>query len=258
MKPVELYRFTQGVDVFTYTSAAQEQTHNSETYEPIPIGRTQIEVKNELSKANIDVRVSLSHAQAMAWLRADSEAAVGLTVFQKTESDTYVIWKGRMASVKPGKAEIVFGFESIFTSMRRPGLRARYQRPCRHVLYRRGCWLNKADFAVPGTVSAINGNVVTVSAAASAEANEFFTGMLEAPDGTLRFIVAHAGALLTLQRPIASLNAEFESSGPVSVTLYPGCDRTPARCNTRFANGDNHGGFRFIPIVNPFGGSSIA
>lgn len=257
MRQVDLFRFTQGGDVFTYTSANQAQTHNSETYEPIAIGRTKIDVKNELSKANIDVSIALSNAAAMGWLRADSESPVGLTIFSKNESDTEVIWKGRMAAVKPGVAEVVFSFESIFTSMRRPGLRARFQRPCRHVLYRRGCWLDKADFAVAGTVSAIAGNVVTVAEAAAAADGDFFVGMLEAPDGTLRFIVAHSGSSLTLQRPIASLNAAF-AGGPVAVTLYPGCDRTPARCNGRFSNGLNHGGFRFIPIKNPFGGSSIA
>lgn len=251
MRPVELYRFTQGLDVFTYTSAAQEQTHNSETYDPIAIGRSGIDLKGELNKANIDVRIALSNAAAMGWLRADSEAPVGLTIFAKNASSTDVIWKGRMAGVKPGLADVTFVFESVFTSMRRPGLRARFQVPCRHVLYRRGCWLDKEDFAVAGTVSAIAGNVVTVAAAASAEANDYFTGMLQAPDGTLRFIVAHSGSSLTLQRPIASLNAAFES-GPVPVTLYPGCDKSPARCNTRFENGDNHGGFRFISIRNPF------
>lgn len=257
MRPVDLFRFTQGGGVYTYTSGNQEQTHNSETYVPAPIGRSGIELKNELNKANLDVRIALGNEQALAWLRADSEAPVGLTVFQKSDLGVNVIWKGRLASVKPAVADIVFSFESVFTSLRRPGLRARYQRPCRHVLYRRGCWLDKADFAVTGTATAVAGSVVTVTEAASAPAGDFFTGMLEAPDGTFRFIVGHSGASLTLQRPILSLNTALED-GPVAVTLYPGCDRTPARCNDRFSNGLNHGGFRFIPIRNPFDGSSIA
>jgi len=257
MRPVELYRFTQGANVYTYTSADEEIVYNSETYVPTPIGRSSIDLRNELSKANIDVRMPLSHEQALLWMKAQSEATVGLTLFQQSDVGTNVIWKGRIVSVKPQKADIIFQLESIFTSLRRPGLRARYQRPCRHVLYRRGCWLDKEDFALVAEATAVAGNVVTVPDAASAPAGDFFTGMILAPDGTYRFITAHSGASITLQRPIQTLT-EALADGPVEVVLYPGCDRTSTRCKDRFNNLNNFGGFKYIPIRNPFDGSSIA
>lgn len=257
MRPIELYRFTQGGNVFTYTSADEAVVYNAETYAPTPIGRSNIDLKNELSKANIDVRMPLTHAQALNWMKRESEASVGLSLFQQSDIGTNIIWKGRMVSVKPQLADVVFQFESIFTSLRRPGLRARYQRPCRHVLYRRGCTLDKDAFAFAANVTAANGSVVTIPAAASAPAGDFFTGMLEAPDGTFRFIVGHSGATITLQRPVAAL-AGATTLAPVPVVLYPGCDRTSARCKNRFNNLPNFGGFKYIPIRNPFDGSSIA
>ena len=47
-------------------------------------------------------------------------------------------------------------------------------------------------------------------------------------------------------------------SGSVNVTLYPGCDRSRSRCVARFNNLARKGSFPFIPIRNPFDGSSIA
>lgn len=256
MKITELFRFTQGSSVITMTSGKNDVVYSAETYVATPIGRSGIELKNELSKANIDVKLPLKHSQSIEWMRASSEFRIGLTIFQQTDLDTNVIWKGRMAAVKPGVSDVIFQFESIHTSMKRPGLRARYQRPCRHALYQRGCRLDKDDFGVTYSATAVAGNVVTVPGAAAAPAGDFFTGMLEAPDGTFRFIVGHSGSAITLQRPIVSLNDAL-ASGPVNVTLYPGCDRTTARCIARFNNLPNFGGFKYIPIINPFGGSPI-
>jgi uncharacterized phage protein (TIGR02218 family) len=258
MRPLELYRFVQDGDVNTFTSADIDVVYAAETYSAIPIGRSNLDSKSDLSKANLEVSIDINNIIARSWMQFDSELSLGLTLFQQTDLGTNVIWKGRLAGIRPqGSADIKFIFESIFTSLRRPGLRARFQRTCRHVLYRRGCGLDKADFAEVREATAVAGLVVTIPTAAGDPAGDYFTGMLEAPDGTLRFVTAHSGASLTLSRPIASLNTAL-AGGPVNVTLYPGCDRSHTRCKNRFNNLVAQGGFRFIPIRNPFDGSSIA
>lgn len=256
MKTVELYRFLQDGNVTTFTSADKAQTHNSETYDPVAIGRSTITQTGELSKDNLDVTMSLNNTSARFWMNGTSERSLGLTVFSKSVLGTNVMWKGRLAGVTPQQADVKFTFESIFTSMRRPGLRARYQRTCRHPLYGNRCGVNKEAYAVALTATAVNGNVITIPDAAAEPEGDFFTGMLEAPDGTTRFIVAHAGALVTLVRPIATLTAAIQG-GDTGVLLYPGCDRSRERCATRFDNLDANGSFPFIPHRNPFDGSSI-
>jgi hypothetical protein len=258
VRPVELFRFVQDGTVNTFTSADEDVVYLAETYSAIAIGRSKIESKNELSKANIDVSLGINNSVARGWMNAQSELPLVLTIFQQNELGTNVIWKGRHASTKPRTADIAFTFESIFTSLRRPGLRARFQRNCRHALYRRGCGLAKATFAEVREATAVSadGLVVTIPTAVADPAGDYFTGMLEAADGTLRFITVHAGASITLARPIASLVTAL-GSGPVNVTLYPGCDRSRARCAGRFSNLANNGSFPFIPIRNPFDGSSI-
>ena len=249
---IELYRFSSGNRVWTYTTTDTPQTHNGETYAPVAIGRSEIQSRNELSKANLDVRIDASSDLARYLVTNYLEQIVGLTVFEKDGASFDTIWKGRLASVKPGTAEVTLAFESIFTSLRRPGLRARYQRSCRHVLYGRGCWLNKDNFAIPGTLGQINGDNVQVLEAANYPSGYFMGGMIRAPDGSLRFVIHHVGDVLTLSRKHEGLVEDSQ------VTLYPGCDRTKETCISKFNNLSNFGGFPYIPVKNPFGGSSIA
>lgn len=258
----ELYRFVEGSTIWTYTSSDEEETYDSgsgaELYTKRAIGRSEVESKTDLSKANLDVNFFIDDAVARRWMVDKVEAVVTLTIFEKDENgDIAVQWKGRMAGVKPKTTEITLTFESIFTSLRRPGLRARYLRTCRHSLYGRGCTLDKDDFAIAATATAASGLQVTVTEAASQPDGTYATGMIKAPDGTLRFITNHQGTTLTLVRPIGSLTTAIGLSGPQAVTIYPGCNRTRAICDSRFDNLPNYGGFDWIPLRNPFDGSSI-
>lgn len=257
-RSIDLFRIVMGSTIYTLTSASDQQTHNAEDYEPVAIGRGGVSVKNELSKANLDVRLSLAHALAQSLLSQWTEQVATITIFAKRTAGTDVIWKGRLTSVSPEDDHIRMTFESIFTSMRRPGLRARFQKNCRHALYGRGCWLDPEDFDVDATVTIIDGLLVT-SPEADALADGYFTGgMIRAPDGTLAYIAEHTGAILRLNRVSASLAAAYASPGPpVAVKLYPGCNHSYGTCRDKFANDDNYGGFDYIPTKNPMGGSSI-
>ena len=108
------------------------------------------------------------------------------------------------------------------------------------------------NFAIPGTLGQINGDNVQVLEAANYPSGYFMGGMIRAPDGSLRFVIHHVGDVLTLSRKHEGLVEDSQ------VTLYPGCDRTKETCISKFNNLSNFGGFPYIPVKNPFGGSSIA
>jgi uncharacterized phage protein (TIGR02218 family) len=258
-KPRELYRFVEGATVWTLTSSDTSVTYNSETYTPEAISRTEAESKNELSKSNIQIKMDLDNVMARRWLTENVDAVVSLTLFSQDDGTTIVRWKGRLTSIKPESSTITLIFESIFTSLRRPGLRLKFQRTCPHTHYGRGCNLNKEDWDVSGTVSAVSETTV-VMAVAGGYANGYFTaGMIEAPDGTLRFITNHVGTTLTLIRKVQSILDTFASVGPgvMSLRIFPGCDRTKETCSAKFNNLPNNGSCPFIPLKNPFSGSSI-
>lgn len=258
MSEVDLFRIVMGDDVWTVTSADERQVYNDEVYTPLAMGRTNVEQKNSLARANLDVRIPLGHELAQRQMTSISEVPVSLTLFVDDGTDVAVQWKGLLASIKPDDAALTLTFESIFTSLKRPGLRARYQRSCRHAVYYGRCGLDRADFAVAATLSAISGDTMTVPAASGQTDGYYMGGMIEAADGTLAFITGHAGTTITVQRVPYAFALQFANEGAGSaVTLYPGCDRSRETCKSRFNNLVNYGGFDFIPKKNPMGGGAI-
>jgi hypothetical protein len=267
MKPIELFRFVMGNDVWTFTSSDAAVNYNGERYVPVSIGRGQLESKNELSKANMEVRLDVMNELCRLLLRTYQEQVLGLTLFIQTPLGTDTAWKGRLSSTKPTDTHLILSFESVFTSLRRPGLRARYQKTCRYALYGRGCKLNVEDFAVNGEARSVSGVSVQVPEADNFGDGYFTGGMIRSPDGLLGFVVAHVGDLLTLQRPMPSLTRAFEQGGygmaygegygGTPVKIYPGCDHIHTTCKNKFNNLDNYGGFPWIPHKSPMDGSSI-
>lgn len=257
----ELFRFAEaGVDPVAQTSGNVEVSYGGLDYEPWPISRTQVESKNEISRAGIEVRMDLSNPIAQRYLADPVDVVVVLTIFRQVDEDgvvtTTTFWKGRLAAVKASNKKVTLTFESVFTSMKRPGLRARYQRACRHGLYARGCTLDPEAFSIDVNALSTAGAVVVVDSVAGAPDNRFRGGMLRGPDNVVRFIVKQVGTTLTLSRQYLVLN-QAVADGPTAIKLYPGCAHNMEDCLGVFNNLDNYGGFPWLPNRNPFDGHSI-
>jgi len=257
----ELYRFVEGNSdfIYTVTSADVEVEYNGETYVPVALGRDEVESKGEMSKENLKVSFSLANAIARKWFVSSLDFPLTLTIFSKEEDIIETEWKGRLTSVSPDKADISFTFESVFTSMRRMGLRQRYQVTCPHALYGKGCKLEKDDFEYSVSITDVTNTTITIPEAASFPAGFLKSGIFEDNAGNLRFITSHDGAEIKLIRPMNPLieYVAINGYGGLVGRVFPGCDRTTNHCKNRFDNLDNYGGFPFIPGKNPFGGSSI-
>ena len=254
----ELYLFMQGANVYAYTSADRNFTHNGREYLAVPIGRGEVEVGDEVNRADLSVRIARDNPLAVQYFLQVSEYVTALTVF-KVESDETVnsFWKGRVTSYKPNGDEVELLCESVFTSLRRPGLRAKYQKGCRHTVYSNACGANKDNFATAGSVSGVSGVTVQGAAAGSKPDGYFSGGMIKLPDGSYRYLLQHTGGQVILQRAAPSLAASI-AAGQTAVTLYPGCDRARQTCIDKFANWPNYGGFPWIPERNPYDGESLA
>lgn len=268
-RPVYLYKFVQGVQQWLYTNAPVTIVFAGESYAPSSVGHSEVKQSNELAKDSISLTFPLDDPFASQFLGYAPDLVTSVTLLRGHIGDGEFVtyWKGRVASSKATGAQVRLECESIFTSLRRPGLRARYQRTCRHALYGRGCTLDPEVFAVTGRVSSMTSTTLTVPEAGTYPDGHFTGGMVRAPDNSLRLVSNHVGQILTLSRPSASLSASFALSGygygyglfygQLTVLLYPGCDRLKSTCKDKFNNLDNYGGFPYIPLKNPFGGSSI-
>ncbi|MCB1836261.1 MAG: phage BR0599 family protein [Alcanivoracaceae bacterium] len=260
--PVFRFLFVQGATEYRYTTAPYISADSNGTWEPVALDPSQITQSNEMAKDAVKLSIPRDNTFARLFLGGVPEQITSVTIFRGHQGDVdeefSVYWKGRVAGASATGDTVTLECENIFTSMRRPGLRARYQKTCRHALYGRGCNLNDYDFAMPGVVTAASGFLVTIQGLTDSNgsiADGYLTGgMIETADGFLRYITKHAGTQLTLIRPFPALEEEVESSnGLANVTLYPGCDHTRTTCKEKFNNLDNFGGFPWIPGKNPFG-----
>jgi uncharacterized phage protein (TIGR02218 family) len=189
------------------------------------------------------------------FLLGSPENVVTLTIFRQHDGadGTVVLWKGRVVAAKWNDGICELTCESIYSMQKRTGLRARYTRQCRHVLYGQGCKVDKAVHAVSGTVSAYDGSftVLTVPEAAAYPDGHFLAGMLGTATGAYRFIVNHHGSTIVTAAPLIAVEV-----GDV-LSLYPGCDHSLTTCLYKFNNLANNGSFAWIPTDNPFQGSIV-
>lgn len=255
-QPVELYRFALGTQRWTYTSGQTEIVYQGETYSPTMIRRSGIEQGHEINRTGIEITLPRDDAIGQQFVATSPAGIVSLTIYRKHLTDTadevIVLWKGRISGARLYGSELILKCEPVATSLKRVGLRAHYQRICRHPLYSAACGASPASFRVDGTVASVSGATVQVAAAATRPDGHFVAGMMADPlTGEARMIVAHSGGNLTLIAPFPSLSVGM------NVSLYAGCDHSMDVCLNRFNNLANYGGFPYIPKKNPFSGDGI-
>lgn len=249
---VMLFLFVQGVTEWRYTSAAQTIQHDGYDWIPTQIKMGQVTQSNEMNKDVLTMDFPYGHVFASQFIEYSPEQVTSVTVIRMhlDEPEVGLYWKGRVVGAS-ADTTITVTCEPIFTSLKRAGLRARYQILCRHALYQRGCNLNKDDFAITGTATAVDGNLLTVTEAAGLSAGDIVGGMISY-NGVLRYVMNHVIDQLTLIRPIPELTQAITDNGATSIIMYPGCKHNYTVCLNKFNNLDNLGAFPWIPESNPF------
>lgn len=272
-RPYFLYQFVEGEQVWRFTSRATAWTSagsggDTITWEPAAVAHGDVVQTSEIERGRLELAWPLSHPFARRFLAPMGNAPVTLTIFRGHEQvlgETVAHWKGRVVGAEVEGQRILLSCESVFSTLRRAGVRAKYQRLCRHALYGRGCGLDIALHWQTGTVTTVAANAVTIPEAAGQPDGWFRGGVLRF-GVQLGFITGHAGATLTLSRPMTELGAALAAPEidpetgeplPVLVDIAPGCDLRAATCAAKFGNLLNFGGFPEIPGRNPFGGGSI-
>jgi len=272
-RPYYLYQFIEGEQVWRFTSRASAWISEGDggteiTWEPAAVAHGDVVQTSEIERGRLELTWPLSHPFARRFLAPQGNTRVTLTIFRGHEQvpgETVAHWKGRVVGAEVDGQRIMLQAESIFSTLRRAGVRAKYQRLCRHAHYGRGCNLDIALQWQTGTVTEVAGVLVTIPEAAGYPDGWFRAGVLRfGPERG--FITDHAGALIILLRPMPALAAavadpeldpETDEPLPVLIDIAPGCDLRATTCAGKFANLLNFGGFPEIPGRNPLGGGSI-
>lgn len=272
-RPYYLYQFVEGDQVWRFTSRAEDWTSagpggETITWAAAAVAHGDVVQTSEIERARLELTWPVSHAFARRFLAPMSNTPTTLTLFRGHEQvlgETVAHWKGRVVGAEVEGPRILLQAESVFSTLRRAGVRAKYQRLCRHALYGRGCGLNIALHWYSGPATSAAASTVIIPEAADHPDGWFRGGVLRW-GAQLGFITGHAGATLTLSRPMPELIAAVAAPQtdpqtgdplPVLVDIAPGCDLRAATCATRFGNLLNFGGFPEIPGRNPLGGGSI-
>ncbi len=254
--PVELYEFIQGLQRWNYASGSNEVIYLGQTFVPSPVQRDGVKQTTDTFKSPIKLVFPRGDSFASQYLSFAPEEVTTVTIYRGHYGDPdaqfIFYWKGRVVGVQANLNQIEVQCESVFTSIRRPGLRARFEYNCRRTLYAKGCDVNRELHKVQGAIMSITSGLKVDVAEAAIKPDGYYTGgIFLAPGGASRMIVAHTGAQVTLVRPIPGLAAG------TTAAIYPGCDHLRETCKNKFGNLDRFGGFPFIPGRNPFDGSSI-
>ncbi len=256
-RPVELYEFLSGATPYRYTSADGDISYGGNTYTAVPISRGAVEATSETARLALEITCArdLPVLALFALMPPDQVVAVTLRRLHAGDGEAITMWMGRVLNVTLNNASAEIHCESVYTSLKRVGLRRLYQIGCPHVVYGPGCGLDRAAFKVVRTVSVVTAATVTVNTLAGYADGHFAGGYLEWESATgifeRRAIRGQSGAVLTLSFLLPGLAAG------ASANLYPGCDHTLATCAAKFANRLNYGGMPYFPSKNPFGGTAI-
>lgn len=255
--PTKLYEFTLASRTWRYASGEQNVAHNGAVYLGIPISDSGMSQSGEIDGDDFTVTLPASAEFTQLFRGTPPSQFIRVLVRQanRGEEDAPIIWAGL---VKNGRRTNVAEFQVtcrlLTASLNRLGVRLAWARGCHHALYDRRCRVDKQLFAVVAQISGVDGS--GFSAPVSSLGRDYLTGgfiEFNGVGGVLdrRAIESHEGTRIVL------LGSADGLTNGMSVTLYPGCDRTSSTCELKFNNLSNYGGFDRMPKKSPFDGDPV-
>jgi uncharacterized phage protein (TIGR02218 family) len=247
--PVECYTIQRGTRMWRYTSADASQTIGGLTFLPANVSRGDLSQKKDTPGVQITVTLNLATDAAQALMVETSERiSVTIQKLQSAGDPIKPVLLGQVISLKFADDALELTVATVEYHSKTLIPRVLVQRTCPHALYGYSCGVDKDDFAVETTVASISGQVISV--VASASGNAWRNGMLRLSTGRILFIADHTTSAITVWGKIPD-----DLTVSDDVTVYRGCDKLFATCETVFDNAKNFGGFPNLPNRNPMLGS---
>ena len=254
-RPRELYTFVAGSTTYRYTSAEVDVVYAANTYTAIPIdrGATAVTGHDDQPELMIKMPVSSGFVQDNGFGMPPQTMTVTVRRLQVTSGVAIIIWDGKVTAISMiGDVAKVRSPSLMDDAIKTQVPSAHCQRVCNHVLYDDRCTMDRTDWDVVTTISAISGNSYTVTSD-GATADQWFRGGEFKVGNEQRTILDHTGSVMLLDAPFAD--------GVIvaaACTIYVGCDRTAGTCRDKFANIANFGGFPRLYWNNPFMSGALA
>lgn len=251
-QPIELYEFNIGSESYLWTSDVVEVTYDSKTYMPVEIAREGIAFNPDERAEALKVTLPASTGIVRRYINSVPGQRATMTirrvhrndgadqviqVFQGIVQTVGFSLNGMMAEIAllPITGELANSIPRfVFSSL------------CNHVLFDQGCTVSASLFRHQNTISGVAGDQITVTGLNVKGDGWAAGGYLALPSGEFRQILEHTGDVVRVLLPFP--NSPLGELAEV----FAGCAKDINTCSSKFNNVINHGGFAFVPLLNPF------
>lgn len=260
--PLNTYRWTNQPLTLTATIDATDYDFKHPRG-GISIGNDPVE-SPDAGRTGIEIVVSPLNPIIRAHRSFPPPGNIELTIYRQNELDgeAFQIWKGTVVET-PIVHEVSEQGESLSYGIIRcqhiaeliagsEGLTEKWAPTCPFMTYHFPCPAQLNNHTTAVAVSAIDTDNFTVTVTGITQIDGWFNaGVLQAPNGDMRFILEHVGGVLTLQQNFASTTLKV---GDAAV-LIDGDDHLYATCRDKFGtetgNGAAFGGNHLQANRNP-------
>jgi hypothetical protein len=276
-RPVHLFIFTrQGVS-WRYASGDRDVVLGTgtaaRTYLAAPISRSEIKQTVEKAQDNITIafpyvrdpnafQVPVTQPLGDNWHPFIPSDPITVTCMAYHANDTdgqaVVEWMGEVAQPRFTDGKMQLTCQPVGAADRSKRQGPKFGRACWKTTYSvglRGCNLVPADFQIGGTLSAVDGLVLTASAfATSAFSLAGASLSWTRADGVIesRPVMSHTLG----SSSVTLLYGGAELAPGLAITALPECPKNWQACADR-NNTDNYGGAIYKPVKNPYQGQSM-
>jgi uncharacterized phage protein (TIGR02218 family) len=250
--PLELYLFTTlNGGVWAYTNGTKEQTRGSQVYAPAPISRNAVDTNPGEAPKMLEITLPENNALIAQFIPYLPVTPIAVTVYRRhftdPDNEFAIVFTGSAASVRFDNGAAVLSCRPVAASIGRKAPWQTYQAPCNWALYSLGCGIPQDDYKVTGTVTSVSNFDILCTAAGTKPDGWFTTGFVRRDStGEVRWITAHTGATITLQKDFQGLE------GGEAISIFAGCDRLETTCAVKFNNKLRFLGWPDVPTKNPF------
>lgn len=269
--PVELYRFSNQEQVFTYTSGPSDVVYNSETYTPISIGRSELLRKDADSSRSMEIEVVASNAVVQRYVATVPATVDEFQLFKFHTTDggspeVVKLFKGKITNVEFKGSKATVHARNSGSSLLSKVPQQTTRNACNFILYGGKCGVDAGQFFMSVTVTALSADGLTVtvdgstntilntglqlSAQLTSDSTFFDGGKISRGSFEPRMVrvATNPGGNISA---ITVLFPFQELTVGTAMNLFAGCRLSYPICGTRFDNKIRYGGFPFVPNKNP-------
>jgi hypothetical protein len=241
----ELYQFQRGDKKWHYNNGLDSILFGVDRYLPEIISYDRVNITNDVFRATIDLTMPISNPVIVDAFNNFSCNSITLRIWREESC----WWMGRISRTTIKNDSAVLTCESIYSAMKRLGIRSTYERLCRYSIYDNNCGVDRASFTLEDqTVTEVNGNDITIPGIPAGDSLYKLGIIKKGSENTM--ILSRTGDVFTIIRNIGIVASDI-------VDISYGCARTIDDCGNKFSNYDGsnnlkHGGFPFMPKIDIF------